>query len=121
VTSLMMFAIPALWCPGDDPIFAAPDRDALPPRTNGAPKTGVEPDVIGHVGTELELEFLAPVPVGSHLVRTPRQLVGCTLKETRLGRGAFTKWEMEIRDERDVTVARVRFGMYLYEPVGNDA
>jgi hypothetical protein len=114
--AVMMYALPAMWNGGEPPIFTTAERNSQPERRPTAPRMGVEPDVAGHFATDFELELLEPVVVGDRLRWTARRLVGCELKETRVGRGAFCKWVSEILNQHGVTVARIRLGTYIYDP-----
>ena len=119
VTSLMMFAAPAIWSPGDPPVFDQPERDAQPRGTTGRPAdTGLEPPYSGYFATDLELEFAAPVRLGDRLGRRGRRLTGCTPKETSVGRGAFVSWETDIVNQDELTVAVSRYTLFLYTPRG---
>jgi hypothetical protein len=76
--------------------------------------TGLEPPHTGYFAADFEIEPLLPVVLGDRLTRTGRKLVGCELKETSVGRGAFMTWEWEARNQRDEVVARFRNTMYVY-------
>jgi hypothetical protein len=117
LSSLLMFMIPPIWSPGEAPVFTKADRDAQPARTAIGPRdTGLEPPTSGYFATNLDIECLQPVVLGDRLLRVGRKLIACEPKETSVGRGAFTKWESEIRNERGETVALLRIGTYAYNP-----
>ena len=115
--SYMTYAISPLWSPGDEPIFVDEERDSQPRGSAiRPPATGFEPPYSGFFATDFEIEFTAPVLVGDRLARAGTLLVECTLKETSVGRGAFTTWERRYENQRGEPVALVRIGMYLYDP-----
>jgi hypothetical protein len=116
VSSYFTFVAPAIWRPGDAPVFTSDERDAQP---EGLAVrrflTGLEPPHSGYFAADFEIEPLLPVTLGDRLSRTGMRLVSCTPKETSVGRGAFMTWEWEVRNQRAETVARFRNTMYVYE------
>jgi hypothetical protein len=115
ISSYFTLVAPPIWQPGGDSAFTSDERDAQP---DGAGVrrflTGLEPPHTGYFAADFELEPLLPVVVGDRLMRSGRKLVGCELKETSVGRGAFMTWEWEAQNQRGDVVARFRNTMYLY-------
>jgi acyl dehydratase len=116
-TSLMSLTLPAMWSPGQPPIFTSDARNAEPERS---PLKGVRPPgmppTTAYMATDHEVDYLRPVCVGDRLARRGNRLVRCEPKATKVGRGAFTTWEYDIVDQHAEVVARCRFGMYHYDP-----
>ena len=116
-TATLSWAIPAMWEPGDDPIFTSDDRNAQPARTpinnQGFP---LGPRTSGFFATDVQIDFIRPVALGERVGRRGHKLVSCTPKETAVGRGAFMVWESEIVDEAGAVVVRMRTGTYAYQP-----
>jgi acyl dehydratase len=116
-TAVMSWSFPAMWAPGDPPLFADEARDAQPARSPiSNPDPGLGPPVTGFFATDLELDFVRPVTAGERVGRRGRRLVSCTPKETSVGRGAFITWEMDLVDGDGEVVGRMRSGTYAYEP-----
>jgi len=116
-TSLLSYALPAMWRPGEPALFASDERDAQPARSpinNEDP--GPAPRTAGYFATDIEIDFLRPVVVGERLGMRGRRLLSCTPKETRVGRGAFSTFESDIVSDRGDVVARLRTGTYAYDP-----
>jgi hypothetical protein len=115
ISSYFTLVAPPIWQPGGDSAFTSDERDAQP---DGAGVrrflTGLEPPHTGYFAADFELEPLLPVVVGDRLMRSGRKLVGCELKETSVGRGAFMTWEWEAQNQRGDVVARFRNTMYVY-------
>ena len=117
VSAIVTFTIPPLWRPGEPPVFTSPGRNAQPARTGLGPRrTGLEPETTGYFAAETGADYLAPVEVGDRLRRTGDLLLSCVPKQTRVGRGAFVTWQSQIRNQRDVVVARLRSTSYSYVP-----
>jgi acyl dehydratase len=117
VSAFVTFTIPTVWHPGEPPVFASPERNAQPARTGLGPRrTGLEPETTGYFAAETGADYLAPVEVGDRLCRTGDLLLSCVPKQTRVGRGAFVTWQSQIRNQRDVVVARLRSTSYSYVP-----
>ena len=116
-TATMSWAMPAMWSPGDPPIFTDDARDAQPALSSinnqGFP---LGPRTTGYFATDIELDFIRPVTLGERLGRRGYRLLSCTPKETAVGRGAFMKWESEIVDANGDVVLRMRTGTYSYQP-----
>jgi len=116
-TATMSWAMPAMWKPGDPPLFADDARDAQPARSpinnQGFP---LGPRTTGFFATDMELDFIRPVTLGERLGRRGHKLISCTPKETAVGRGAFMKWESEVVDANGDVVLRMRTGTYAYQP-----
>lgn len=116
-TAVMTWSIPAMWSPGDPPLFDDDSRDAQPARSpinNADP--GPAPPTSGFFATDLEMDFLRPVVAGERVARRGRKLLSCTPKETSVGRGAFLNWESEFTNGRGEVIARMRTGTYAYQP-----
>lgn len=115
-TSVLTFALGPFWRPGQH-IFASAERNAQPQGSGLRPRfpEGM-PEVSGMFATETDINYLRPVVVGERLCRRGNRLVGCEPKETRVGRGAFLTMESEVVDETGEPVARIRSGLYLYNP-----
>ena len=120
-TSLLTFALPALWQPGEA-IFASAERDAQPTRSPvTGRRTALEPPTTGYFATDFEMDYLRPVVVGDRIGRRGARLVACAPKETTVGRGAFLTWESEMVNQRGEVVARLRLGTYRYQPYPEQA
>lgn len=116
-TAALSWAIPAMWSPGEEPIFTSDDRDAQPARTPiNNQDFPLGPRTSGFFATDMEFDFLREVTVGERLGRRGHRLVSCVPKETAVGRGAFMTWESELITEDGEVVARVRTGTYSYQP-----
>jgi N-terminal half of MaoC dehydratase len=117
VSAIRVFAIPAVWSPGEDPVFPDPDRNAQPLRWGqgggvpGAPKTSAA------FMTDVEWDFLLPVTLGDRLgLRTRRRIVSCTPKQIRVGKGAFVTMEQAVVNQRQEVVMLVRSTSFSYDP-----
>lgn len=116
-TAVMTWSIPPMWSPGDPPLFDDDSRDAQPARSpinNAGP--GPAPPTSGFFATDLEMDFLRPVIAGECVARRGRKLLSCTPKQTSVGRGAFLTWESEFISDRGDVIARMRTGIYAYQP-----
>lgn len=120
-TLALTCSIPAMWHPGDPPLFVDDDRDAQPARTpiNNA-DFPLGPRTTGFFATDVEFDFVRPLRIGERVARRGHKLLSCTPKETSVGRGAFTTWESEIIDEAGDVVVRMRVGTYAYVPHESD-
>ncbi len=117
VSTVLMFSIPAMWSPGEEPLFVTAGRDDQPARSPvGPPTVDVAPPTTGYFATDMEFDFVGDLVVGDTLSRVGNVLLSCEPKETTVGRGAFTKWQWEMQNQRGEVVARVRTGLYLYNP-----
>jgi hypothetical protein len=115
VSSVLMFSIPAMWNPGDEPLFTTSGRDDQPARSPVKPPTiDLAPPTTGYFATDIEFDFLGDLLVGDRLRRVGNVLLSCEPKETRVGRGAFTKWQWEMQNQRGDVIALVRTGLYFY-------
>jgi N-terminal half of MaoC dehydratase len=111
------WAIPAMWRPGDGPLFTDEARDAQPTRTPiNNTNFPLGPPTSGFFATDLEFEFERPVVVGERVGRRGHRLLACTPKQTAVGRGAFMVWESELIVGQGEVVARMRAGVYAYQP-----
>jgi len=116
-TAALSWSIPAMWSPGEPPLFDDPARDAQPARTpinNSDP--GLGPRTTGFFATGIDMDFVRPVLAGERVGRRGMRLLACTPKETSVGRGAFLTWESDLVDEHGEAVARMRVGTYAYDP-----
>ncbi len=115
ISSVLTFSIPPMWSPGEPPFFATAGRDEQPARSPVKPETaGLAPPFSGYFATDIEFEFLFDMKVGDRLTRVGNVLLSCEPKETRVGRGVFTKWQWEMHNQRGDVVAIVRTGLYFY-------
>ena len=111
---------PAIWSPGDATKWPTNDKDYTatirPPSERGESKAPPLPMPETNAGfaTDIEIEYLAPVYVGDRLSSRGRKLVAVTLRETRVGYGAFQVFESEMVNQRGEVVARSRGGSYSY-------
>lgn len=116
-TGAISFTMPAMWQPGDSPLFDSSDRDAQPERSAVKPRyPDFFPAFSGYFATDMDIEFIRPVHVGERVSRRGAKLVACDPRETRIGRGAFLKTESEIVTDGGEVVARILTGLFLYNP-----
>jgi hypothetical protein len=119
-TSILSFSVAPMWRPGEAPLFDSDDRNAQPARSPindaGLP---MGPKTTGFFATEMSLEFRRPIHVGERVGRRGNKLVGCSPKQTSVGRGAFLTWESELVTEEGEVVASMRTGTYAYVPNEN--
>ena len=117
VTSLTTAAI---WNPGDSTRWPVTDKDytaTIRPageRTEGKAIPLPMPKTNAGFATDVEIEYLLPVYIGDRLSSRGSKLVSVTLRETRVGYGAFTVREGEIINQRGEVVAKTRNGAYAY-------
>ena len=117
VSGIVPFTIQPVWRPGQRPAFVEGERNAQPARSGTKMRrTGLEPPTSAHFAADASADYLAPVVVGDRLYRRGNRLIACTPKHTRVGRGAFTTWESEIRNQRDEVVVRLRNTAFSYNP-----
>ncbi|MGH1565286.1 FAS1-like dehydratase domain-containing protein [Mumia sp. DW29H23] len=117
-TSVWTFMMPPTWTPAHGVLY--PDdagRDSQPAWSPigddvipGAPPTS------GVFGSDLSLEFDRPLHVGERVAAGPRRLVACTPKQTKVGRGAFVRFERDVVVESGERVCRMTGEIYLYDP-----
>ena len=108
-----------VWKPGQPTRYPAAERNA--PVVSDGPQGGNRPTkkgekTSGGFATSIEIEYFEPAVVGDRLHKTGDKLISCDPKETRVGRGAFVIYELEIRNQRDELVAKLRQGGYGYIP-----
>lgn len=115
---LRTFTFPAAWAPGDPPNFTGAAHDAQPQRSAiQGERTGHEPPVTGYFQVDLSIEALRPVVVGDRLSwPTRHELLGCDVKETGVGRGAFIRTRSHPHNQRVEPVARFEGTMFIYDP-----
>jgi hypothetical protein len=116
-TAAMSFSLPAMWRPGDPPLYDDPDPDAQPARSPiNNQDMPLGPRTTGFFATDVAIEFVRPAVVGERIGRRGKRLVACVPKETSMGRGAFLTWESELVTDTGDVIARVRNGSYAYNP-----
>jgi N-terminal half of MaoC dehydratase len=116
-TAIVTWSNPPMWVPGEPPVFTDSRRDAQPDRApSGQAPASPAPWAVGYFATDLSLDFLRPITLGDRVGRRGHWLLEASLKETSVGRGAFTTWGTEIVDAREEVVMRLRTGTYAYEP-----
>lgn len=116
-TALLTFSIPAMWRPGESPIFTSEARDAEPARSPMTGRfTGLEPPTTGYFATDFAMDWNRPAAVGERLCRRGALLLSCEPKETAVGRGAFITWQSEIANEAGEVLALMRIGTFRYVP-----
>lgn len=113
-TSIFSFSGGPLWSPGTV-AFPSADRNADPP------KLSIDPDefpaeATGLFATDFEVTYVRPVVVGERVGGRGRTLTDVSLKETRVGRGAFMKFESTLVDRDEEPVVTLKTGLYAYEP-----
>jgi hypothetical protein len=116
-TAMLSWTMPAMWSPGDPPLFVDDGRDAQPARS-AINSRGIKlgPKTTGFFATDMELDFIRPAQVGERIGRRGHRLTACSPKETAVGRGAFLTWESEIVTESGEVLARIRTSTYSYVP-----
>ena len=118
-SSVTTWTIPPMWTPGAPPVFTSAERNAQPERSpvgNVSARPTPAPPTTGYFATDIEIEYFQPVIVGDRLSSSGRRLVSVVPKETSVGRGAFLIWESEVRNQRGELVAKMRNGLYVYDP-----
>jgi hypothetical protein len=116
-TATLSFTMPAMWTPGAPTLFPSDERNAQPVRSAVKPVyPAYFPPFSGYFATDIDIDFIRPAMVGERVMRRGNKLVACEPKETRVGRGAFVKFESELVTEHGEVISRMRTGVYLYEP-----
>ncbi len=116
-SAMLSYSIPAMWNPGDPPLFDSDDPDAQPARSPiNNEDMPLGPKTTGFFATDMSMQFLRPITIGERVGRRGRRLVACTPKETSMGRGAFITWESEVVTDAGEVVAYIRTGTYAYNP-----
>ncbi len=119
-SAVTSFTTRAIWSPGQPTRWPTPDKDYTatirPPgeRTESRAIPLPMPRTNAGFATDVEIEYLLPVYVGDRLSSRGSKLVSVTLRETRVGYGAFTVREGEIVNQRGEVVAKTRNGSYAY-------
>jgi len=113
-TSVFTFVGGSQWEPGEI-AFPSADRNAPPPRLI-IDRYEYPASATGLFATDFEVEFARPVVVGERLGGRGKTLTNVSLKETRVGRGAFVKFESTVVDTDEVPVATIRTGLFVYVP-----
>ncbi|QNU25928.1 FAS1-like dehydratase domain-containing protein [Geobacillus zalihae] len=116
-SSLLTWVIPPYWKPGVK-LFTSAERNAQP---SESPLLGFKTDLIPstakfYFATDIEIDYIRPIVRGDWLYRFGYILLSCVPKETKVGRGAFTVWESQVRNQDREMVAKVRMGFYFYSP-----
>jgi len=112
--SISTWAAAPVWEPGEQ-MFTSAERNALPARLSVKPAMPPGgPPVSNYFATDSEVEYLRPVLAGERLGRRGNRLIGCSPKETRVGRGAFLSYEWDVVTEAGEVVARQRATMFWY-------
>jgi acyl dehydratase len=114
-TSAVTFAMGPLWSPGA-PAFPSAERNTQPVTLPIDP-TEYPPEATGLFATDFEVEFRRPPVVGDRLGGTGRKIVDAALKVTRVGRGAFLKFQSELVDADELPILTLRTGLFVYEPI----
>ncbi|MGI4812293.1 MAG: FAS1-like dehydratase domain-containing protein [Janthinobacterium lividum] len=115
-TALASFAMPLMWTPGEA-LFAEAGRDVQPLHTHVAGIfSGLEPPTAKFLAVSSDADFIKPALLGDRLCRRGAKLLGCTPKETKLGRGAFVIWQTEIVNQRFECLARLSTTFFRYNP-----
>ena len=104
----------AFWKPGDAEVFDSAEPDAGLNRQGPQPQPLPMPKTNGAFATDIEIEYLLPVYLGDRLSHRGSKLVAVTLRETRVGYGAFSVRESEIINQHGEVVCRLRNGGYAY-------
>jgi hypothetical protein len=113
----MPFAVPAMWRPGDPPLYDDADPDAQPARSPiNNQDMPLGPKTTGFFATDISIDFVRPPVVGERVGRRGQLLVSCSPKETSMGRGAFLTWQSELVSDSGDVLAYVRTGTYAYNP-----
>lgn len=116
VTSLATLTAPPLRSKGSC-LFTEAERNAQPHVRSLRPPLPVEaPAISGYFATDMAFEYFRPVTVGERLGRRGLRLVACVPKQTKVGRGAFVTFEVEIVSSYGDVVSRMRYGLYCYNP-----
>jgi acyl dehydratase len=116
-TAAMPFSVPAMWHPGDPPLYVDADPDAQPARSPiNNQDMPLGPRTSGFFATDISVEFVRPLVVGERVGRRGQLLVSCAPKETSMGRGAFLTWQSELVTDTGDVVGYVRTGTYAYNP-----
>ena len=119
-SAVTSFATQAIWNPGDQTKWPMADKDytaTIRPageRTERRAPPLPMPKTNAGFATDVEIEYLLPVYIGDRLSSRGRKLVSVTLRETRVGYGAFQVSEGEIINQRGEVVAKTRNGSYSY-------
>lgn len=114
------FTLGAFWNPGETPAFVDPAYEAQPTRSPYAIHEPIPhaPATSAFMGTETSsMDFLAPVVLGDRLGTFGRKLVDCQPKQTRIGQGAFVRFQAEIRNQHDTPVSRNIRQYFYYDPI----
>ena len=121
-TASSTFTIPPMWQPGQETLFPTADRDAQPIKSAVRPAFPTFfPPFTGYFATDIDVDFVRPIHAGERVVRRGNTLLSCEPKETRVGRGAFLKFETEIVTDGAELISKMRTGMFLYTPHGEGA
>lgn len=115
-SALPTFTLPPMWRPGET-LFTSAERNAQPAAgALGGVQTGLEPPTTGFFATDIAYDYLLPVVAGDRLRRRGARLLGCSPKETSVGRGAFITWEADFINQREEVVAHTQATFFRYNP-----
>lgn len=116
-TAALPFSVPAMWNPGDPPLYDDANPDAQPARSPiNNQDMPLGPRTTGFFATDISVDFVRPLVAGERVGRRGQLLVSCAPKETSMGRGAFLTWQSELVTETGDVVGYVRTGTYAYNP-----
>ena len=111
----LTFTDPGLWHPGEPTRYPFANRNAPPASPRALPELRVPlPGPCSFLAVDLEIEYFKTVCAGDRLSIVGCRLLDVTPKATRLGSGAFLKFEKEIRDQRDDLIAVMRRTVFAY-------
>ena len=117
-TSVFSFSGGAQWEPGTV-AFPSADRNAGPQRSVIDADEYPE-GATGLFATDFEVTYNRPLVVGERVGGRGRVITDVSLKQTRVGRGAFVKFESTLVDEAEEPVVTLRTGLFVYEPNPTD-
>lgn len=116
-TAVLSCTARATWKPGQATLYEDSDRNAQPARSPiNYPDPGPTPTTTGCFATDRELAFLRPVAPGERLGQRGRTLLSCSVKRTSSDVEPSMTFESEIVSDSGDVVARVRTGVYAYNP-----
>lgn len=119
-SSIISFTFPAVWVPGesqfiDESYNAQPVNPSVKPIIpQGAPEAK------DFFVTDWNVEFYRPALVGERLGRKGQRLLDCIPKETKVGRGAFLSYEVEIVNQDLELIAKFSWSIFLYNQKGKN-
>lgn len=108
-STYLTWALPAYWQPGDHPI----SHRVIPP----LPYRIVPGEGSMMVATDFDVKFLRPILIGDR-IHSIYWLRSVEQKTTRVGPGAFLRFEAEFSNSQGETVAIERTTAFRYSPSG---